>query len=130
MPAPFAPSTLEELSHRLRRRRASVEHLAATSHRDATLALEGFDVSDLLDSDAPDAGTNHVDRSRALALAALAQANVDAVDRALSRLGAGTYGTCDSCDTRIPLARLRAVPETPLCVSCKRADSRLVALAR
>lgn len=129
MSVPFAPSTLDELARRLERRRASAEHLAAASRRDAQYALEDLDVSDLLDSDAPDAGTNDVDRSRALALAALAAANAAAVDRAVARISTGTYGTCEDCGTRIPLARLRALPETTVCVDCKCSASRLLARA-
>jgi DnaK suppressor protein len=129
MPAPFSPSTLDELARRLVHRQKSIEHLVAASRRDATTALEDLDISDLLDSDAPDAGTNDVDRSRALALAALAATNAAAVDHALARLRAGTYGVCEGCGTRIPIARLRALPETTVCVSCKRASSQLLALA-
>lgn len=129
MPIPFTPSTLDELTRRLAHRRASLEHLAATSRRDATSALEDLDVSDLLDSDAPDAGVNALDRSRALALAELAATNAAAIDHALARVDAGTYGICEGCSTRIPLARLRALPETTFCVACKRASSRLLAIA-
>lgn len=129
MPTPFAPTTLDELARRLVRRRASVEQIATTSRRDANSAIEELDVSYFLDSGGPDAGTNEVDRGRALALAALAAANLDAIDQALARVGAGTYGTCDGCDTRIPLARLRALPETTVCVACKRTGSQLLALA-
>jgi RNA polymerase-binding transcription factor DksA len=132
MPTPFAPTSLDELARRLVRRRASIEQIATTSRRDASSAIEELavsDVSDFLDSDGPDAGTNEVDRGRALALAALAAANLEAIDQALARVGAGTYGTCDGCDTRIPLARLRALPETTVCVECKRTGSQLLALA-
>ncbi len=127
MPATFAPSTLDEVARRLERRRANVEHLAATSRRDAASALEDLDASDLLDGDAPDAGSCDADRNRALALAALAAASAVAVDDALRRVAAGTYGTCEGCGGRIPLARLRALPETTLCVDCKRAAGRFLA---
>ena len=130
MPTPFAPSILDELAGRLVQRRAGLDRLAASSRRDASLALEDVDVSDLLDSDAPDAGTNIVDRSRALALAELAATNAAAVDNALGRLSAGTYGTCEGCGTRIPLARLRALPEATVCVACKRAGSRLLTMTQ
>lgn len=129
MSTPFAPSTLVELASRLERRRQSSAQLAASLHADATCALEDLDLSDLLDSDDPDGGTNGVDRAGALALARLAGSTAGAADHALARLAAGTYGTCDACGDRIPIARLRAVPETRACVTCKTSHGRLLALA-
>lgn len=40
------------------------------------------------------------------------------VDRALAKLDAGTYGTCDACGARIPDERLEAIPSAALCVRC------------
>jgi DnaK suppressor protein len=119
MPTTFAPTTLAEMDRRLQDRRQSSTHLAAALQQNAVDALDDIDVSDLLDRDNPDPGSNHAERVRALRLAQLASATATAADHALHRLAAGTYGLCDSCGCRIPLARLRAVPETPLCVSCK-----------
>lgn len=129
MPAPFAPSTLAELASRLEQRRHAQARLASSLQLDATRALEDLDLSDLLDSDNPDGGTNDVDRARALALARLASRTAGAADDALARLAAGTYGICDGCGQRIPLARLRALPETHVCVDCKATEGRLLALA-
>lgn len=128
MPATFAPTTLDRLETTLEQRRTSALQLANTLQRDAAAALEDIDISDLFDSDDPDGGTNLIDRLRALHLAHVASTTAGAADTALARLAAGTYGTCERCDGRIPLARLRALPETTLCVDCKRADSGLLAL--
>lgn len=43
---------------------------------------------------------------------------IEQLRRALARIDAGTYGTCESCGARIPAARLEAVPDATLCVSC------------
>ena len=40
------------------------------------------------------------------------------ITRALDKLADGTYGTCDECGAQIPAGRLRAAPESSLCVSC------------
>ena len=40
------------------------------------------------------------------------------IDAALSRIGAGTYGTCQKCGGEISAARLDLLPETPLCKNC------------
>lgn len=130
MPVPFAPSTLAELAARLEQRRSASARLASSLHDDASRALEDLDLSDLFDSDNPDGGTNGTDRARALQLAQLAARTAAAADDALERLAAGTYGTCDGCGGRIPLARLRAVPETHLCVDCKVDEGRFLAFAR
>ena len=38
--------------------------------------------------------------------------------RAAEKVRADSYGVCDSCGERIPLARLRAVPEATHCRDC------------
>jgi DnaK suppressor protein len=42
------------------------------------------------------------------------------IDRALTRCQRSTYGICESCQKRIPLARLNARPYTPFCINCER----------
>lgn len=43
------------------------------------------------------------------------------VEEALARYEAGTYGTCESCGREIDIARLEAIPYTPLCLHCAEA---------
>ena len=42
------------------------------------------------------------------------------IDTALDKIAAGTYGTCEECETPIARARLEALPFASLCVACKR----------
>ena len=42
------------------------------------------------------------------------------VDRALEKLDDGTYGVCDNCGAQILPARLRAMPESVVCINCAR----------
>ncbi len=42
------------------------------------------------------------------------------VARALAKLDDGTYGVCDACGGPIAPARLRAAPESVLCIECAR----------
>jgi RNA polymerase-binding transcription factor DksA len=51
-------------------------------------------------------------------VARLAADTVIATEDALTRLASGAYGSCQTCGDRIPLARLRALPETRACVAC------------
>jgi DnaK suppressor protein len=41
------------------------------------------------------------------------------VDRALAKTEAGTYGICDACGKKIEPARLEALPQASMCLSCK-----------
>lgn len=42
-----------------------------------------------------------------------------AIEYALGRIKAGSYGLCQSCGQPIPEERLRAIPETPFCIECQ-----------
>ena len=42
------------------------------------------------------------------------------IERALARLRDGTYGKCEMCGKKIAVARLSALPYTPLCINCQR----------
>ena len=46
------------------------------------------------------------------------RAELARVSHALERLEAATYEQCERCGQAIPAARLEAVPETALCMSC------------
>ena len=46
------------------------------------------------------------------------------IERALARLKQGSYGLCESCVERIPVARLNALPYTTLCIGCQREMER------
>lgn len=42
------------------------------------------------------------------------------IENALERMKAGTYGQCEVCGGRIPLARLNALPYATVCIECQR----------
>lgn len=46
-------------------------------------------------------------------------AELSAIDAALERLSAGSYGQCTDCDASIPAARLHAAPEAARCIACQ-----------
>jgi RNA polymerase-binding transcription factor DksA len=48
-----------------------------------------------------------------------ARREMQAIDAALKRIAAGTYGVCISCGQLIPEKRLAAVPTAMRCVSCE-----------
>ncbi len=42
------------------------------------------------------------------------------IERALAKLGDGSYGVCDECGGEIVAGRLQAAPESALCIQCAR----------
>jgi DnaK suppressor protein len=42
------------------------------------------------------------------------------IENALERMQAGTYGSCEVCSRRIPMARLNALPYATMCIECQR----------
>ena len=53
-----------------------------------------------------------------------AQQTLDQIDRALAKLDAGTYGTCERCGKAIGEERLRARPWATLCIDDQRLADR------
>jgi DnaK suppressor protein len=44
---------------------------------------------------------------------------LEAVEAALQRIEAGTYGQCADCGVQIPPARLAVAPEATRCIACQ-----------
>lgn len=44
------------------------------------------------------------------------------IERALESMKEGTYGNCEICNSKIPLARLQALPYATMCIECQRAE--------
>jgi DnaK suppressor protein len=53
-------------------------------------------------------------------LAELEARELAQVERALARLKLGTYGICEGCQKKIPVARLNALPFSTTCIECQR----------
>ncbi len=63
--------------------------------------------------------TESMELEKRLALEKRLQSLLTEVDRALQKMDAGTYGLCDVCNTAIDPARLEALPQAILCLSCR-----------
>jgi DnaK suppressor protein len=70
--------------------------------------------------DAADAAFDSSGEEIASKLAELEAKELAQVERALRRLKSGTYGKCEVCATKIPVARLNALPYSTLCIKCQR----------
>jgi DnaK suppressor protein len=82
-------------------------------------AIEEGDADVSFDEEGGEGSGVSVERDRVGSLIAAVSAQLDDTDLSLGRLAGGTYGICESCRQPIPAARLEAVPNARLCVSCK-----------
>ena len=116
-------TTTDFLTAQRRELLARREAYLADAERATAAALDLTDDAagqDIADEDGFGEGdTVSVERDRLTVVASDAQARVAEIDAALSRVDAGTYGTCEACGKPIPKARLEALPEATLCVGCK-----------
>jgi DnaK suppressor protein len=64
------------------------------------------------------------EQQRDLALREHTRTALAAVEAALARVDAGTYGACTSCGRAIPPERLQALPSAALCIDCQRTKGR------
>jgi DnaK suppressor protein len=77
------------------------------------------DVSFVDDSGFADRGHSSEGRSQVIAVVRALRSNLRDVERALSKMDAGTYGTCERCGRPISVERLEALPWAVLCIECK-----------
>jgi DnaK suppressor protein len=66
----------------------------------------------------PEGSTIAFERAQVSALLLEAQGYLAELDRALARVDAGRYGSCERCGAPIAPERLAARPATESCVSC------------
>src|SRR5262249_25255633 len=79
------------------------------------LRLKAAETGDSADA-AFDTGTEEI----ASQLAELEARELHQIERALARIKQGTYGLCEFCHGKIPVARLNALPYSTTCVQCQR----------
>ena len=74
--------------------------------------------------DAYDLASEERDRDISLILSDRDRAKLQAIDEALERINAGSYGICEMCELDIAEERLKALPFTRLCVTCQAETER------
>jgi DnaK suppressor protein len=102
-------------------------HKALTARRDELRKRLGGDLKDLSNSQAQDATGDSADlafdggsEEVASQLAELESRELVQIERAIGKLKAGTYGLCEGCAKKIPVARLNALPFSVTCIECQR----------
>ena len=98
-------------------RRRTASRLAAlrADHRGFVEASKDSNADDEHD---PEGATIAFERAQVGALVRQAEEHLAAVDAALARVAARTYGVCTACGTMIPEGRLEVRPTAATCVAC------------
>ncbi len=111
----------DEVKTRLAGERERLEALRASFDEAGlgeTRESEEASLSELsnVDQHQADVGTEMFHREVDLSILEQVEAELADVERALDRLDAGTYGTCEACGKAIGEERLEALPATRFCV--------------
>ena len=111
----------QELEARLQSTR---ERVATLAQRPELGAAQGFGKR------IGDGTTEAISRLTDIGVGRSLETGLARTERALAKLDEGTYGTCDECGDAIPPARLRAMPDSVLCVTCAASEPRTPAPRR
>ena len=71
-----------------------------------------------------DFGTDAFEQEFTLGLMENEEETLRQIEASLERIEDGTYGDCEECGTKIPKARLEAIPYAALCVKCASESER------
>jgi DnaK suppressor protein len=102
-------------------------HKTLTGRRNELRKRLGTELADLgghkgssPSGDAADAAFGASGEELSSQLAELEAKELNQIERALVRLKQGTYGLCEVCSTKIPVARMNVLPYSTLCIKCQR----------
>ena len=119
--SPFNTTFLSEIKSKLEADKEKLSKELAVFSKKSTHDSTG------LDATFPEYGDEEDDNAREVAeyttnkpLEMSMEKTLRDIDKALSRIKAGTYGICKYCDQPIDEKRLRARPTSSACVSCKK----------
>jgi DnaK suppressor protein len=73
-------------------------------------------------SDIADAALDSAHEEICSQLAEVESRELTHIERALEKMRENTYGECEICSGKIPLARLQALPYATMCINCQRAE--------
>jgi DnaK suppressor protein len=94
------------------RRDQARERLAALTKRPERGSAVGFGKR------IGDGTTEAVSRLTDIGVGDSVERGLERTERALAKLDEGTYGNCDACGRAIARGRLRAIPDSVLCLDC------------
>jgi len=119
MATPVQELDLEAIRRELEAHRATTrERVAALAKRPERGTAQGFGKR------IGDGTTEAVGRLTEIGVGRSLESTLRRTERALAKLDGGTYGICDRCGEPIEPARLTAMPDSVLCLSCAASERR------
>jgi RNA polymerase-binding transcription factor len=116
---------LDDLRARLGEEREELAMQLATIEEDAFSTTQSDLSGDVgVDDESADAGSATFEREKDLSIEQNVRDLLDKIDRALTRIEAGTYGICEVCGKPIEKTRVKALPYVDLCIKDAQAQSR------
>ncbi|HEY2868290.1 MAG TPA: TraR/DksA C4-type zinc finger protein [Gaiellales bacterium] len=115
---------IESVKRRLIEEREGVLEERRRLVEDTSRSMEEAVDEDGNDSHIADSASETLDRGIELSLEDNADHLIAAIDAALGRIEAGTYGQCERCTQPIAEERLEALPWATKCIECKRLEER------
>jgi DnaK suppressor protein len=109
------PSKLAELRAELEQQRENLRKEIVEQGGD----LDSDDAAIDVERGFADSAHSTAERARLLSVMKALRSNLRWVDRALTKMELGTYGTCERCGNPIGIERLEALPWAILCIDCK-----------
>ncbi len=94
--------------------------------RDALRQVLAGDLSNLSElreqggGDVIDAALDSAQDEISSQLAEVESRELASIEHALEQMRQGTYGVCEACEKKIPMARLNALPYATMCIGCQR----------
>ncbi len=120
MAAPSSPE--QELAAQLIASRQAAARRLAGLEREFNGIVEAAGQAGTDDEHDPEGATSAFERQHLAALISQARMHLDAIEAALGRLEAGSYGRCQRCGQPISVERLAARPAAVTCITCARLD--------
>lgn len=115
---------IEAVKRRLIEEREGIHEERRRLVEDTSRSMEEAVDEDGNDSHIADSASETLDRGIELSLEDNADHLLAAIDAALGRIDAGTYGLCERCAKQIAQERLEALPWATKCIECKRLEER------
>jgi DnaK suppressor protein len=116
---------IDDLGARLQEERDELQAQLSSIEEETFASTQSEMAGDVgLDDESADAGTATFEREKDLSIEQNVRDLLDKIDRALARIGEGTYGLCEHCGKPIEKARIKALPYVDLCIKDAQARSR------
>ena len=71
-----------------------------------------------------DLGSDNFEQEFIVGLIENEEVTLREIDDALKRIEQGTFGACQSCKKKIPVARLKAKPHAKYCIECQKLQEK------